>query len=887
MKTLTYTNFDTGNYPVALLIKSAAFVEHQITDTYVEPLNAAGVDKYGILAVGLEYGSNNKVTAAGMKKQLSVILPALQARETKYLYCADANYFKVLTKSKKADPHLGYRLPCAIEGFDDMEVILGVNHTSLVYNPANEGRLLLSLQTLISVVNDTYTGLGTDIIKNAYYPRTIKEIEDALSDLHQYDTLAADVETFSLRFEEAGIGTINFSWNDNSGVSFPCDYAPYDDAFVGPIPNGHYGRFVPNPEVRAALKYFLEAYQGRLRWHNASFDLKILIATLWMDDLLDTKGLLTGLDILTAKFDCTKIIAYLATNSCAGNKLSLKDLAHEFAGNWAQSDIKDIRRIPLDKLLEYNLVDGLACNWVYNQYYPKMVADKQEEIYESLMLPSQKMLLQTELTGMPMDPKQIPVAKARLKVIIDQQKRTLTQSPVIQRFNTRLQHEAMIAKNALLKTKQHPLSHFSKVTFNPGSGPQKIKLIYEEMGLPILHKTKSKQPSTKSKHLGMLLNHTQDLNYREVLEALTTFTAAEKILTSFIPAFERALNKGGGVVYLHGSFNIGGTVSGRLSSSDPNLQNLPSGSEYGKLMKSCFMAPPGQIMVGADFNSLEDYISALTTEDPNKLKVYLDGYDGHSLRAYAYFKDELPGIVNTVDSINSIATKFDPIRNKSKPVTFLLTYGGTHIGLMKQLGFSKEEALAIDANYHELYAVSDKWVQSKLEEASKTGYVEVAFGLRLRCPLLSQTIRGHSTTPFEAEAEGRTAGNALGQSYGLLNNRAAVDFMQKVWNSPYRLDIKPIALIHDAIYLIVPDRLEVVQWVNRELIKSMSWQELPEIQHDTVKLGAELCLYWPNWSNEIKVPNNCTDDQLRELVEKATTDQVRSVDDGVQHEKAA
>ena len=112
-----------------------------------------------------------------------------------------------------------------------------------------------------------------------------------------------------------------------------------------------------------------------------------------------------------------------------------------------------------------------------------------------------------------------------------------------------------------------------------------------------------------------------------------------------------------------------------------------------------------------------------------------------------------------------------------------------------------------------MYKVSDHWVQDRLEEASKTGYVELAFGLRLRTPLLSKTVFGSSSVPYEAKAEGRTAGNALGQSYGLLNNRAAIDFMNKVWNSEFKHDIRPIAMIHDAIYLLVKDSLEVVEWV--------------------------------------------------------------------------
>ena len=96
--------------------------------------------------------------------------------------------------------------------------------------------------------------------------------------------------------------------------------------------------------------------------------------------------------------------------------------------------------------------------------------------------------------------------------------------------------------------------------------------------------------------------------------------------------------------YLFGNFNLGGTVSGRLSSSKPNLQNLPANSKYAKAIKSCFQSPPGWIFVGLDFASLEDRISALTTKDKNKLKVYTDGFDGHCLRAYNYFNSRMPNI---------------------------------------------------------------------------------------------------------------------------------------------------------------------------------------------------------------------------------------------------
>ena len=246
-----------------------------------------------------------------------------------------------------------------------------------------------------------------------------------------------------------------------------------------------------------------------------------------------------------------------------------------------------------------------------------------------------------------------------------------------------------------------------------------------------------------------------------------------------------------------------------------------------------------------------------------------DGYDGHCLRAYYYFRDRMPDIDGTsVESINSIKKKYPELRQLSKAPTFLLTYGGSAIGLMKNCGFSEEEAKSIEVNYHELYRESDEWVKERLARACDDGYVELAFGLKLRTPLLKQSILGNRSTLHQAEAEARTAGNALsGQSYGLLNNRAAVAFMKRVWASKWRTSIQPVALIHDAIYLLIDDDIECLEWVNKALIEEMSWQELPEIAHDTVKLGAELDVFYPSWENEITLPNNATQQEIKDVIQ--------------------
>ncbi len=859
--------FETAEtYSVAILVKGTGFNKQEILNNYVEPLGISGIKSSEFISFTLKYDAAGKAGVKFMKEYLNKLLPSLKELGVKYLYVADTGYFKVLTKQVKADPHYGYVLPCKVDGFEDMQVVLGLNYQALIYNPDLQAKLTLSLNTLSAAIKGNYVAIGTDIIHSAYYPESLESIAAALKSLHQYPSLTCDIETFSLGFNEAGIATIAFAWDQHNGLAFACDYQEVFDDELGIVR----GLQTDNYEVRKLIFTFLLTYTGTVIYHNATFDIKVLIYVLFMQDPLDTIGLLSGLNAMTGNFHDTKILAYLATNSTAGNSLGLKDLAHEFAGNWAVEDIKDVRRVPLKDLLQYNLVDCLSTWYVFNKYKPVVESENQSTLYKQLMLPSLKTIIQMELTGMPMNVDNLAKVKQSL-IIQEAVHRTLIEnSPIIKVLDLITQTNAMQKANAKLKVKQHPLEKFSGVRFNPNSTLQLQILLYEQMGLPIIDYTENNNPATGADTIKKLINHTQEPEYKALLNALVSYSEVTKILTTFIPAFEEGIDKEDGRKYLHGSFNLGGTVSGRLSSSKPNMQNLPAKSTFGKAVKSCFSAPEGWLFVGADFNSLEDYISALTTKDPNKLAVYEQGFDGHCLRAAYYFRDKCPEIIlNDPKSVNSIKTKYEDLRQDSKGPTFALTYQGTWHTLVNNLGFDEEKAKAIEKGYHDLYKVSDQYVQDRLQQASKDGYVEVAFGLRVRTPLLKQVVFGSTSMPYEAAAEGRTAGNALGQSYGLLNSRAANAFMEKVWASKYKLDIKPVALIHDAIYLIVKDDVDVVEWVNKELILAMQWQELPEIQHPTVKLGAALDIYWPDWSHTITLPNHATNQTIVDMCNKA------------------
>lgn len=249
------------------------------------------------------------------------------------------------------------------------------------------------------------------------------------------------------------------------------------------------------------------------------------------------------------------------------------------------------------------------------------------------------------------------------------------------------------------------------------------------------------------------------------------------------------------------------------------------------------------------------------------MKVYEDGYDGHCLRAFYYFREKMPDIEETVSSINSIKKLYPKYRQDSKAPTFALTYQGTWTTLMNNCGFTPEVAKGIESSYHEMYQVSDAWVQDRLQKANKDGYVTVAYGLRVRTPLIKQVVWQGPKMPKEAAAEGRTAGNALGQSYGLVNTRAGVELQERTLKSEYRTKVLPSAHIHDAQYFLIKDEVGVVKWLNDNLVDCMRSHGLPELDwHPTVKVGAELDLFYPTWKDDITLKNNISLKEIKETV---------------------
>ena len=593
MKYVTFEERET--YQVAILIKESYLRKSELKRFY--PTNLDG----GVIFYALEY-SNNKVPAKFGREYWNELKKELEDLGVQIVYIADSQYFKLITKEKKAEASIGY-----VFDVDKFKVTCGVNYGQLLHQAEAQERLELSLNTLKRLLRGEDNEI-TLSFKGSYYEGSYDYAE-----LLGKESLACDIETLGLSLENNKIVSIAFSWNQEEGIA------------------------IYNPDY-SQLRAFFNAYKGKLIFHNATFDIKMLIRHLYMNSLLDFEGMYRGLSKFN--FEDTMVMAYMALNSTAKVSYTLKSLAHEFAGNYA-IDVTDVSKIRTELLLQYNLIDTLCTWYVFNKY-----PVENEELHRFL-LDTVRLLIVTELTGMPIDMNRVLEIEAILNQKREKLLNILTSFDAVKEAESVIQDRALNKINSKLKTKKYGKEKVQDTHFNHKSSTHLQILLYEVLDFSVTEVTDSGQPSTSRKVLEEFSNYKEST----LLSSLVQLSEIDKILDSFIPAFKGAILKEDGNYYLHGNFRIGGTISGRLSSNSPNLTNIPSNSVYGKLIKSCFVSRD-RLFVGADFSSLEDYVNTLVTKDTNKRKVYLHHYDSHCLRAYSYFGKQMPDIEQELKEID-------------------------------------------------------------------------------------------------------------------------------------------------------------------------------------------------------------------------------------------
>ena len=803
-----------------LLCKETAMGSVEINNYYLNPLAKEGVAESSVLVLPLFYNTPTKILAKTAKAYLAKLINKIPDSVTN-LVIADSSYFKFITKTTKVSDNYGNVVSGILSGYSQHRCVYVPNYKSLFKQPENAQLIELGIKAI--------AGTGTSVLINsAEYGFQHGSDRELLDSLYKYPVLAADIETTGLDLE-AEIVSIAFAWTKHDGVAIDLSI------------NGIY-----------YLKKFLETYKGKLLFHNGLFDAKILIRSLWMQHATDYKGMMQGLKYFK-NFDDTMILAYLAKNATTKVSLKLKEVALEYVGNYA-IEIQDITKYTKKEILRYNLVDALATFYIWEKYRGETASRPYLEIFK----PSLYSLIKMMLVGLPMNSDRVKevhsILTAKEKVLNEQ----IQLNNCARSFNIQLQKNTCIKANAKLKKLVKPIDDFKHLQFNPSSHLQLSALLFDSLNLPIIDKTKSGAPATGGDVLKDLENHTTDEDILDLLKFIKDLSEVTKINGTFIKAFMQEKD------FLHGNLKLGGTQSGRLASNSPNLTNLPAHGPMGKLVKSCIVAPDGWLFAGADFSALEERIGAILSKDPNRIKVYTDGYDGHSLRAQTYFADQMPDIDPTsVDSINSIQNKYPELRRRSKGPTFALQYMGTAYTLHKRTGFSMDQAIKIEKAFHKLYKISKKFNEQNKLFMEKHGYVECAFGLKLRTPIISQCVLGNSKTPHEADKEARSANNAITQSWGMLLNRAMNATNARIEEAGHSTNILPCNMIHDAGYFLVKEEPESVKFLNDVLIEEMEWNDDDVIRSTNVPMKASLEI-GKSWDKLTQLNNNAT---LEEIID--------------------
>jgi len=316
--------------------------------------------------------------------------------------------------------------------------------------------------------------------------------------------------------------------------------------------------------------------------------------------------------------------------------------------------------------------------------------------------------------------------------------------------------------------------------FNLGSPKQLGTILYEKLELPILKKTPKGQPSTAE----AVLQDLADDGY-ELPQILMQYRSLSKLKSTYTDRLPEQVNKSTGRV--HTSYHQAVTATGRLSSSDPNLQNIPIRSEEGRKIREAFVASDNCTILAADYSQIELRIMAHLSHDGGLLKAFSAGEDVHRHTASEIFNVSLDAV--TTDQ-----------RRSAKAINFGLIYGMSAHGLSKQLGIERHQAADYMTTYFERYPGVKSYMDNTREQAKLDGYVETLFGRRLFLPEIN------SSNGMRRQYAERTAINAPMQGTAAdIIKRAMIDI--QAWLDSDNSRIKMIMQVHDELVFEVPNDL--------------------------------------------------------------------------------
>jgi DNA polymerase-1 len=329
--------------------------------------------------------------------------------------------------------------------------------------------------------------------------------------------------------------------------------------------------------------------------------------------------------------------------------------------------------------------------------------------------------------------------------------------------------------------------------FNLGSPKQLGVILYEKLGMPIISKTATGQPSTAEAVLAELAEQEFPLpkvlmQYRSMSKLKSTYT--DRLPEQINPRTNR----------IHTSYHQAVAVTGRLSSSDPNLQNIPIRTAEGRRIRQAFVAPKGYKLLAADYSQIELRIMAHLAKDEGLLHAFRNDLDVHRATAAEVFGVELPEVTNDM-------------RRSAKAINFGLIYGMSAFGLAKQIGVDRKQSQAYVDRYFARYPGVLEYMERTRTQAAEQGFVETIFGRRLYLPDINaknQALRkGAERMAINAPMQG-TAADIIKRAMVAVNG----------WLESSGLDARVILQVHDELVLEV--REDLVEQISQDIRVHMS-----------------------------------------------------------------
>ncbi len=320
--------------------------------------------------------------------------------------------------------------------------------------------------------------------------------------------------------------------------------------------------------------------------------------------------------------------------------------------------------------------------------------------------------------------------------------------------------------------------------FNLGSPKQLQRIFYEKLQLPVLKKTPKGQPSTAEPVLQELA-----LEY-ELPKLITDHRGLSKLKSTYTDKLPLDINKRTGRI--HSSFQQAVAATGRLSSTDPNLQNIPIRTAEGRKVRQAFIARPGYQLLAADYSQVELRIMAHLSGDAGLLKAFANAQDVHRATASEVFATPL----------EEVSTEQ---RRRAKAINFGLIYGMSAFGLAKQLGIDRQSAQHYVDLYFQKYPGVLQYMEQTQAYADEHGYVETLFGRRLYLPDI------HAGNGMLRKAAQRTAINAPMQGTAAdIIKQAMIDIAH--WLGTGVLDARMVLQVHDElVFEVAKDDIDLLK----------------------------------------------------------------------------